>query len=223
MHTEPIEPWYHFQAYPTSGLLCANRAIHREASSVFYGQNIFDFTEANPNRVVSFLGQIGSTNAGYIRHILIDFPSFLYPDPGEVTLEKDVVGMLELIQHECTDLSTISTSLRSTNSMEVRLDDLDNNKIATEALELVDSRFRNISSIEKIIVEVFEDGPSGHIRRRMESHGWVVNQNERVEEEERFSDFDYDDDYDNGHGYSSDDVDDYDIDNDSDFWRRAGD
>lgn len=107
--------------------------------------------------------------------------------------------------------------------MEVRLDDLGNNKIATEALELVDSRFRNISSIEKIIVEVFEDGPSGHIRRRMESHGWVVNQNERVEEEERFSDFDYDDDYDNGHGYSSDDVDDYDIDNDSDFWRRAGD
>jgi len=109
--------------------------------------------------------------------------------------------------------------------MELRLDDLDNPKIVTEALKLVDTRFRAISSLQEIIVEVYEDGPSDHIRRRMKSHGWTISTTEYVEEEDwsrSFSDFDYDD-YSYGGDSGGDDYDDYDIDNDSDFWRRAGD
>lgn len=109
--------------------------------------------------------------------------------------------------------------------MELRLDDLDNPKIVTEALKLVDTRFRAISSLQEIIVEVYEDGPSDHIRRRMKSHGWTISTTEYVEEEDwgrSFSDFDYDD-YGYGDDSGGDNYDDYDIDNDSDFWRRAGD
>lgn len=107
------------------------------------------------------------------------------------------------------------------------LDALDNHKIANEALKLANTHFRAISSLQKIVVEVYEDGPSDHIRRRFESHGWTISMTEYLEEDDfdrSFSDFEYD-----GHGYDSssndDDSDDksYDIDNDSDFWRRAGD
>jgi hypothetical protein len=76
---------------------------------------------------------------------------------------------------------------------------------------------RAISSLQEIIVEVYEDGPSADIRMKMESHGWTINVIEQVEEWDRdrsFSDFD-DDDY--RYDY------DCDIDNDSNFWRRAGD
>ena len=66
--------------------------------------------------------------------------------------------------------------------MEVKLDALDHPKIVAEALALVDARFRAFSSLQEIIVEVYEDGPSNHIRREMKNHGWTISATEYVEE-----------------------------------------
>jgi hypothetical protein len=89
---------------------------------------------------------------------------------------------------------------------------------------LVNTRFRAISSLQDIIVEVYEDGPSNYIRRKMEIQGWTIRTTKYVEEwgsDRSRGDFEYDWDYD--YDYSDDGDDAYDIDNDSDFWRRAGD
>jgi hypothetical protein len=59
---------------------------------------------------------------------------------------------------------------------------LDNLKIITEALTLVNTRFRAMSSLQEIIVEVYEDGPSAYLRRQIESHGWTISATEHVEE-----------------------------------------
>ena len=59
----------------------------------------------------------------------------------------------------------LTTSLYSTNAMELKLDALDNPKIVTEALQLVNTRFRAISSLQEIIVKVYKEGPRGYIRR----------------------------------------------------------
>ncbi len=178
-----------------------------------------------PEDVASFLGQIGRNNADYIRYICVGFPKFLYLDSGDVTLEDDSVGILANIQSGCANLSTLTTSLYSTNAIELRLDALDNPKVVTEALKLVNTYFRGLLSLQKIIVEVYKDGPSNYIRRRMESYGWTISIAEYAEEEDfdrSFSDFEYD-----HYGYDSrgddDDDDNYGIDNDSDFWRRAAD
>lgn len=207
------------------GLLRASKTVHGEASSVFYGQNRFDLTGDDPEKLASFLQQIGSHNAGYIRHIIIDFPEFLYLDSGDVTIDERSDSILANIQSSCANLSALTTTLYSTNTMELRLDHLDHPKVATAALKLVDTRFRAISSITEIILEVYEDGPSDHLRRSMESYGWTLIRIIYVEEEDwdtRFSDVDY-----NDYGYDFDDggYDDgeYDFDNDSDFWRRAAD
>ncbi len=226
LHQELIDPWvdYDRRQKLTPKLLHVNKTIHREASSLFYAQNRFDFTMGTPEDVASFLGQIGRNNADYIRHIYVGFPKFLYLDPGDVTLEDDSVGILANTQSGCANLSTLTTSLYSTNAIELRLDALDNPKVVTEALNLVNTHFRGLSSLQEIIVEVYKDGPSDYIRRKMESHGWTISISEYVEEEDfdrSFSDFEYDD-----YGYDSggdDDDDDDDINNDSDFWRRAAD
>jgi hypothetical protein len=172
--------------------------------------------------VASFLEQIGRNNANYIRHICVNFPKFHYLDLHDVTLEDDSVRILAKIQSDCTKLSTLTTSLHSTNAMELKLDALDHPKIVAEALALVGARFRAISSLQEIIVEVYEDGPSDHIRREMKSHGWTISTTEHVEElgsDRSFGDIEDDD-----HRYNYDiGDDDYDIDNDSDYWRRAGD
>jgi hypothetical protein len=108
---------------------------------IFYAQNRFDFTMGTPEDVASFLGQIGRNHADYNRHICVNFPKFLYLDPGDVTLEDDSVGILTNIQSGCANLSTLTTSLYSTNAMELRLDALDNPKVVTEALKLVNTHF----------------------------------------------------------------------------------
>jgi hypothetical protein len=222
LHKEPIEPWFGYNRL-TPGLLRVNRTVHQEASSVFYGQNCFNFTDVGPEKVASFLEQIGSNNAGNIRHLVIDFPRFLCIEPGNITLEDDSIDMLLCIQRGCANLSLLTTSLHSTDYMEHKLDSLDNHELATEALKLVDNHFRDLPSIQNIIVEVFE-GLSDHIRRTMESHGWTISTTQNEYDDQGWgrdlSDFDeHDFDYD----YETDSYDDYDIDNDSDFWRRAAD
>jgi hypothetical protein len=225
LHQEPINPWMYFNQRQelTPGLLRANKTVHSEASSLLYAQNRFDFSMATPEDVASFLRTIGDNNADCIRHICVDFPSFRDLEPGNVTLEEDSDGILANIQSSCANLRMLTTSLSSTHAMELRLDALDSPKIVTEALTLVNTRFRAISSLQDIIVEVYEDGPSDDIRRKMENHGWTISTTEYVEEwgsDRSFGDFE--DDSDHYYGYD-DDNDAYDIDNDSDFWRRAAD
>jgi hypothetical protein len=220
-------------------LLRTNKTIHNEATEVLYSLNRFDFAMYDPNLLSLFLDKIGPNNLNYIRHIRIDFPTFQYLDPGDVTLTDESVRILEKLKDCCGNLKTLTTSRSSTNHMERRLDDLEHPKVVSEALKLVDARFRAISSLREkppldhdsgypvlsIIVEVYKDGLNDDIRREMESHGWILDTAEDVEEEDynrSFSDIDYDDigwDRDDGDDYD----DDYDIDNDSDFWRRAGD
>lgn len=48
----------------------------------------------------------------------------------------------------------------------------------------MDARFRAISSLQEIVIEVYGEVPSSGIRRKMESQGWKLNVVEPVEEEE---------------------------------------
>jgi hypothetical protein len=220
LHTEPIDPWAEYNELQelTLGLLCANKTVHRETSSLFYALNCFDFTMATPEGIALFLRTIGRNNANSIQHVYINFPTFYDLEPSNVALAEGSIGIFANIQSSCANLITLTTSLHSTDHIELRLDALDNPQIVTEALKLVDTHFRAISSLQEIIVKVYESGPSGYIRREMESHGWKISVIEDVEEwgRDRF----WEDASDNDYGYGDDD---YDIDNDSDFWRRAAD
>ncbi|CVL08903.1 uncharacterized protein FMAN_16264 [Fusarium mangiferae] len=225
LQSEPIDPWLRYGLQVTTELFYVSKTVHREASLLFYSQNRFDFGGRDPEKLASFLKQIGPRNANSIQHIVIDFPEFLYLDPGDVTIEEESLSILGSIVSSCTGLITLRTSLYSTSSMELRLDNLDHYNLATEALHLVDTHFRAMPSLLEIILEVYEDGPSDCLRKRMESYGWILSKNTAEEEEfwdSRFSDLDFGFDFD-GYGYDYDDDDDYDIDNDSDFWRRAAD
>ncbi|KAF5643416.1 Benzoylformate decarboxylase [Fusarium tjaetaba] len=227
LQSEPVDPWLRCGLQVLTGLFRVSKTVHHEASLLFYSQNCFDFAGRDPETIASFLRQIGTRNASSIRHIIIDFPEFIHLDPGDITIDEESVEILGNILSSCTSLSTLRTSLHSTWNMEVRLDNLDHDSIATEALHLVNTHFRAIPSLPEIILEVYEDGTRDSLRRKMKSCGWVLSENPNEEEEywdRRLSDIDSDD---YGYGYDDDnnsyDDDDYDIDNDSDFWRRAAD
>ncbi|KAI1349188.1 hypothetical protein F5Y01DRAFT_191909 [Xylaria sp. FL0043] len=228
-HQEPIDPWARssstLQQGLTLGLFHVNRAVYREASSLFYSKNCFDLSQAIPGLVVSFLEEIGN-NAAYIRHVIIEFPDFTNLLSGRLVLMPDSKEVLDTIQRRCTSLSSLKSPFDSTRTMELSLRDLDNHDAANEALELVDTQFKAIPSLREVILEADEVAPSDHIRQRMESYGWTIDPVQHVEEDsgESLNSFD-EDDYGYDHYGNSDDNDDddYDIDNDSDFWRRAAD
>lgn len=184
-------------------LLLANKTVHREASSLLYAQNHFDLTMCASEHVASFLDQIGRHNASHIRLIYIDFPRFRDLGQPNVALKDDNARILAKIQSDCTNLSTLITSLDSAGAIGLKLDAPESPQIVGGALALVDARFRAISSLEEVVVKVYEDGPSVDIRRKMEGHGWTINVTERVEESDFDSSFRYDGNY--------------------DYWRRAGD
>ena len=175
LHQEPLDPWTDCNQRQelAPGPLLANKTVHREASSLFYPQNRLDFTIATSKDVTSFLGTIGR-NADYIQHVCIDFPNLRDLEQGNFTLKESRISILVDIQSRCVNLSTLTTSVYSSNARVLQLDALDFPNIITEALKLEDTRFRAISSVQEIIVELYEDGSSCYIRRKMESHGWTV-------------------------------------------------
>ncbi|KAM7212527.1 hypothetical protein V8F06_012108 [Rhypophila decipiens] len=220
---EPISPWSWYDRQFTPGLLCTNKVIHPEASSLLYSQNHFDFTSCTSGIdkiILFFFDEICSTNTGYIRHIIIDFPLI---NADDITLDENELGVLENLQSRCANLTTLTTSLYSTALMENRLDSLDNYKLVTEALMMVDDRFRASSSLQEIIVDVYEDGPSDYIRQEMRARGWRICS--IIEEDWSRSLSDLDDDEYGYNGFVYSDGDDDPIpdgfDDDSDFWRRA--
>ena len=79
------------------------------------------------------------------------------------------------MQSDCAKLSTLTTSPYSTNTVVLNLDALTTPQVVTKALTLVDARLRAISSLQNIIVEMYEGGPSDHTIREVKSRGWIIN------------------------------------------------
>ncbi|KAJ5139053.1 uncharacterized protein N7515_003901 [Penicillium bovifimosum] len=207
-------------------ILSTNKLFLVEGRPLLYGYNCFSFGPYSSDMALPhFIDVIGSINASHLWNIYIDFPNVCKIE-DEVSLRDESLHMLKMIQEKCTNLQKLTTAAETTYEMEAKLESFDSPKLYDKALGLVAAHFRTIPSLQKVVVEVYEEGTSLDIRKKMENLGWipeVVKPMEKAEwdfewdMEERWSpdmlDDDDDDDYD----------DDYDIDNDSDFWRRAAD
>jgi hypothetical protein len=170
----------------TPGLFQVSKTIHREATSLFYALNRFDFCFATAKENDSFFEQIGQDNVAYIRHISVKFPRFFFPKSGEITLDNDDVVVFENIQSRCANLSTLTMSLNAVlmavdlefGPLELShfgLSELsDESKAFSEALKLVNTHFRAVPSSPKIIVELWTHGPSDLIQKEVESYGWTI-------------------------------------------------
>lgn len=158
----------------TTGLLCANNAVHREASLTLYTQNTFDFTNSNSQEITSFLEQIGHKNASFIQSIHVDFPRFRYLDLYDIALGEDSGSILAKFETDCTTLSILTTSRPSTTRMVAKFAGLEHHRLAVNALGLVNSHFRAIHSLQTIIVELDHEDYSRSLRKEMNKLGWTI-------------------------------------------------
>jgi len=180
LEQRPVKPFpFNFDRL-TPGLFRVNKTIHHETTRLFYSQNRFSTMHGDAEKVAKFFEQIGRKNADSTRHLCIRFPHIEYPDSGNATLDYDTVGILNSIQSNCANLSTLTATIYSGYAIPIWLCVLDHPKIFNEALKLLDTRFRAISSLEEIIVKLppDEDGGgaevNGLIRRELKSYGWTI-------------------------------------------------
>jgi hypothetical protein len=173
LHEEPICPCDgYYDKELTSGLILTNKTINREASMVLY-RNCFDFTKITHEGVTSFLEKIGR-NVDYIQHVYIDFPKFHGLGIGNVAIEDDDSSLLAHIQSNCINLKTLTASRRSAVLIDLQLSGLVNPAIVTEALALVDTHFKAISSLQNIIIEARNGSLGDYIRGQLEGKGWTI-------------------------------------------------
>ena len=193
----------------TSGLCLAlfhvSKRVYSEASSLFYSENRFTLPE---NRftfpgleslpgyplqsaiLASFLDCIGRQNASFLHHFCIAFPAFGNYHVGRVTLQEDSIRTLELIRLNCPNITTLETSLETTAAMEVAIDALDSPRAATEALALVDARFKVISSLKEVIVNVYDEPPNDDLRKKICDRAWTIKATEHLDVAGLFVEYD---------------------------------
>jgi hypothetical protein len=170
--------------------------VHREASTLLYSRNRF---RLDKGFLTLFLDHIGPQNASLLRHICIPFPAFIDYHLESVTLKEDSIRTLERIRDNCTNLATLETSLRfrTMNIMESAIEVSDSPRAA--ALALVDARFKAISSLKEIIVNVYDEPISCDLRKEMHGCGWTIEgtweESESVDEDDDYWWDDYWDDY----------------------------
>jgi hypothetical protein len=155
-------------------LLRGSKSVNREASPLLYSSNLFEFNEFDPTLVALFFTKIGHQNASFIRQIFIDFPAFDNYKPGSVALHNDSIEMLEIIRDNCTGITKLETLLRGYYPGYPL--EIDNSPIVAEAtLKLVDTYFKEISSLKEVIVHIhnYQD-PSDDLVKKMHDFGWTT-------------------------------------------------
>ena len=209
--------------------LRASKKVHSEAIELLYTRNRFEFIDLIPTErlrptdstaVEYFLNQIGRSNASLLRRICIDFPDLIDNQPRTARLHEDSIRTLELVRENCTGLTILETPLdgtfqleyhRADTSLEFYNPDTGLPGVADVALELIDSSFRKISSLQEIIVLVYttdEDKDldddekkttTNELLQKMRGYGWTTRfmvldaEEEKEEESEDDSNIDSDD------------------------------
>ena len=155
--------------------------MYSEANTLLYSNNRFRFPEVctytpsatDSAHIAPFLNQIGY-QASHIRHMCIPFPTFFdYPQPDIARLHEAHIKNLDLVRDTCTSIRTLEL-LVSPGCANYALGD---SPTAAEALDLLDTHFKNIPSLNEIVVsfEVYpEEDPSDDLTKKMHDYGWTA-------------------------------------------------
>lgn len=176
-----IYPWRDGEKHvPSVEILYTNKLIYKEASFLLYRQNRFSFAEVDTSLLGTFIDQIGSINAGFIRHLIIEFPRVDTKDPRSevplgdfVALHEGTATMFAAIQSHCTTLRTITTFFHPDLIPYIIAESRDS-ELATRWLKIVESQFKALPSSPTIIVKFYACQRLHSIRKRLESLGWII-------------------------------------------------
>ena len=160
------------------------RSVCSEAASVLYGANRFTLhnnvypSEHQLRVLAAFLDAVGAANAGHIRHLCIPFPAIDLDGQraGRMAITESSMRILGLVRRRCPGIRTLETSVESSDSMEcIDLMVVDDLGAVADIVSLFDARFRDIPSLKRIVVNLYDDPPDAMRRDIMLRQDWVFN------------------------------------------------
>lgn len=159
-------------------LLFADRQISKESRAILYSTNEFalkEGTKCQGSLLQSFLDCIGSVNTGFLSHLRMDFPAIERGDgqAGEIRIREDGLQTLRLLQEQCTNLKTLETLIYGPNNSLIT-DQETNSRFLRDALQDIDTQFRAIGTLNRIIVRVCSGSPAPPTIGFMQQLGWIV-------------------------------------------------
>ncbi|KAK4042993.1 hypothetical protein C8A01DRAFT_32938 [Parachaetomium inaequale] len=169
-------------------LLYPNKQLHDEASAVLYGLSHFALVDAtagknHANLLSSFLGRIGSVNAGCLSHLCINFPAAVgNSEEEDVTADQQAgeedafLGELRLLREKCTSLVTLEMMVygRHAKGVTVASHDPDNSQLVRGVLSRMDAHLKAIPSLRRVLVRLYSGPLAPDVVEWMHGFGWVV-------------------------------------------------
>ncbi|OGM42525.1 hypothetical protein ABOM_007919 [Aspergillus bombycis] len=174
----PIESFAPEKPRQWLALLYTNRQISKEANAVLYSTNEFSLEEGTNRQgslLKSFLNCIGSVNAGLLSYLRMNFPATERVDGqlGEIKIREDYLQTLRLLQEQCTNLKTLETLVYGPNYGLVTDTEI-NIRFLQDALKDINTQFRAIESLDRIIVRVCNGSLAPPTTEFMQQLGWIV-------------------------------------------------
>lgn len=160
-------------------LLYTNRQVHDEATTVLYGLNTFTFMDTTGQQASllrCFFNCIGSSNAGQLSHLCINFPvvESVEGQAGAPILREDDLHTLKLLQEKCTRLTTLEAFVYGRNAPNLIHPSHDDSQFIQDALFQINAELKAIPSLDKIIVRWYDGALSPLVMELMQGLGWVI-------------------------------------------------
>lgn len=171
----PVESFIPGKPYQWLALLYTNRQISAEAKAALYRVNSFMFQDvdrrpSNDSPLEAFIRSIGPSNAGSLSQLCINFP-VTENVHGEIKIREDSLRKLKLLQKECTNLTTLETLVFSESSKFLIEQNVNS---VREIFWEINTQFRCISPLERIIVRIYTGSLSTSVREFLQGLGWAV-------------------------------------------------
>ena len=114
-------------------------------------------------------------NAGFLAYLQINFPATERVDGqlDKIKIREDGWQTLRLLQEHCTNLQTLETVVYGPNCVLVTDNEI-NVRFLHDTLQDIDTQFRAIGSLGRIIVKIFCRSPAPKTTEFMKQLGWIV-------------------------------------------------
>lgn len=174
----PIETFTPERPHRWLALLYTNRKVSMEARAVLYGANDFvleDVSQRQGSLLDSFLTCIGPVNAGFLSRLRVNFPIIESIDDfsDDIRIREDGLQSLRLLQDRCTNLKILETLVYGQVSRLITEKEISNHSFRSVLLD-IDTRFKTIASLNKIIVRFCSGSPASSTKEFMKQLGWIV-------------------------------------------------
>lgn len=175
-HGGPIEVFAPEKSRQWNALLHVSRPVSKEASTVLYGSNVFNFLDTSTQQaslMKAFLERIGSINANHLTHLCVNFPLIEYnADASELSVGS--WPHISLLRKHCANLKRLELYVNADNNSSVSQPETNAMHHLKTELRAFSTQLHTLPALQNIIIRFYGQKPLPSVVELMQSLHWIV-------------------------------------------------